>query len=161
MRQAKQKLPARKHALAFSLVEVVIAIGIFSFSIVAIIGLMAASLNSDKGAASDTTLSRITETTVSFIRSQGWSIVHTNTAYAEGETNSDLFFDSSGQLAMTSAGVPQSSGQPDSVYSCTVTRKAATSTNLDYINLEFRWPVAAPINRQETRMVNASIANTY
>jgi len=157
----KQKLPARKSALAFSLIEIVIAIGVFSFAIVAIFGLMAISLNSDKGAASDSTLSRIAETTVSQLRSQGYPSFHTNAAYAASDTNADYFFDSSGQLAVTSAGAPQSSGQADSVYSCTVTRKATASTNLDYINLEFRWPMAAPKSRQETKVVNTSFANYY
>lgn len=160
MRLAKPRLLGRrKLSSGFSLIEIALALGIFAFAIVAILGLLAVSMNSDKGAAVDSTLSQMTGTAISYLRSQGYTAVHTNAAFIATDTTSDFFFDSSGQLAVAVTGAPLTTAQLDSMYGCTVTRKVTTSANMDYLNLEFRWPVSAPTNRQETRTINASIAN--
>lgn len=154
MRLAKPRSPVRRPSqVGLSLIEVTIAFGIFAFAIVAILGLLTTSLHSDQGAANDTTLARIAETTMTRLRSQGFTVVHTNTAYDATDTGTDFYYDF--------AGSPQDQPTADSHYGCVVTRTATASTNLDYLKLEFRWPVFAPTHRQESRMLNASFANEY
>jgi len=151
MPQVKQKLPAHKNALAFSLVEVAIAVGIFAFAIVAVVGLLAVTVNSDKGAATDAVLARLTTTTVSKIRGMGFGAVKTNTSFSPGDQNVDFYYDNQGSPTTLAAG--------NAIFGCEVTRKDTASINLYLLNLKFRWPLAAPSDQQQTRDVTATIAN--
>jgi uncharacterized protein (TIGR02598 family) len=140
---------------------VTLALGIFAFAIVAILGLLSASLNSDRGANSDSALTRMAETTVSQLRSQGFRRIHTNSIYSPPVTAPQYYYDNLGQLALNATGIPATAPLSNSVYSCTITRKASASTNLDYLTLEFRWPLSAPEARRQIRSVHASLANEY
>lgn len=69
---------------AFSLVEVAIALGIVSFALIALLGLMTASLNSGKRAYEDTTIASLTQRVVTEIK--------TNTFANLAGLDRDLYF---------------------------------------------------------------------
>jgi uncharacterized protein (TIGR02598 family) len=82
----------RKSSSGFTLVEVIMALGIFSFAIVAIIGLMGTGLNVSKDSIQDSTFARIYEQVVPIVQSI------TDNATVNVSTN----FTSSGQISKTS-----------------------------------------------------------
>jgi len=160
MRPARRKLPARSQCdRGFSLVETVIAVGIFAFAIVAIFGLLTAALRSNKDAASDTALAQMAETAVNVLRTQPFASFATNTAYSANNTSASYYFDIAGQLARTSSNTPATAPQSDSLYSCSVQRMSTSSTNFYQIRLIFKWPISAASTNQKTSIINASVAN--
>lgn len=140
----------------FTLVEVTIAIGIFAFAIVCVMGLMSVSFNADRNAAHDTVLGRMSQTTTSYLKTRGFNFVHTNSQYLLVEP--DFYYDVLGNLQYDSAGKILTVPTSESVYCCAVIRKNSASTNLDYLSLQFRWPMAASEAKQETRTVTTSLA---
>lgn len=135
---------------AFSLVEVMIALGVISFAVVSIIGLLAVSLNTSRASASDSAMSSMIGTVMNGFRSQPFDNI------AKG----DFYFDADG--------APQAGLNQDSVYKCMVTVTEDSDTigngaagnaqvNLKWVNLEFTWPanVTNPPNRQ---IINAAVA---
>lgn len=169
LRQTKHKCGLLKTAwergseFAFSLVEVVIAIGLVSFALLALVGLLVTGLKSSRESGEDTSLAFCTETTQALLRAEGFAEVSTTTAYAPGDSTPDFFFDSSGNLQADSAGVPLDIQNADSLYGCIVTRSAPlqsqATTNLLVCQLKFTWPLAAPATNRQQRIVPASLAN--
>ena len=148
----------RGNSPAFVLIEIVLALGIFAFAVVAILGLLSVCLSSEKTSSTDTALSFATQTAVTTLRGQGFGAVSTNTAYAG--TSPIFFFDSGGTISLDSTGALASTPQADSIYSCTVKRTVSgNSANLLLLQFKFNWPVAAPAAQQQSRIVNASLAN--
>jgi uncharacterized protein (TIGR02598 family) len=143
---------------AFVLIEIVLALGIFAFAVVAILGLLSVCLSSEKSSSADTALSFATQTAVTTVHNQGFEAVSTNTAYAG--TSPIFYFDAGGAISLDSTGALASTPQTDSIYSCTVTRKVASnSTNLLLLQFKFNWPIVAAPAQQQGRIVNASLAN--
>lgn len=169
MQPEQQKSRASRNQMAgFSLVEVVLAIGVFATAIIAIIGLLPIVMTSDKGAITDTALAQMTTTATTILRNQGFAAVSTNSAY--GDTTPDMYFNIDGNISLNSNGVPNTSPQKDSLYSCTVicispsvTTGTSASTvatkNMVYLQIQFQWPVMAPSGHQSLRIVNTSLAN--
>jgi uncharacterized protein (TIGR02598 family) len=148
---------------AFSLVEVVLAIGLFSFALLALVGLLTVGLKGSRESGDDTILSLCTETTQALVRAEGFSQVLTNALYAPGNTTPDFFFDSGGILLTDSAGAPLRTQNTNALYGCLVTRSVAAlsqaTTNLLVYQLKFVWPLAAPAANRQHRVVPASLAN--
>lgn len=148
---------------AFSLVEVVIAVGLVSFALLALVGLLTVGLKSSRESAEDTILSLCTETTQALVRAEGFSQVSANAAYAPGDTTPDFFFDSGGIVQTDSAGAPLRAQNTNSLYGCLVTRSAPAlsqpTTNLLVYQLKFVWPLAAPAANRQQRVVPAGLAN--
>ena len=155
---------------AFSLVEVVLAIGLFSFALLALVGLLTVGLKGSRESGDDTILSLCTETTQALVRAEGFSRVLTNALYAPGNTTPDFFFDSGGILLTDSAGAPLRTQNTNALYGCLVTRcdpdqfqkdldPAQRTTNLLVYQLKFVWPLAAPAANRQQRVVPASLAN--
>jgi len=106
----------------FSLVEVVIAIGIFAFTVVGIVYLLGASLSSSRDSARDSALATALVSVDSAVRTSGTSLMLTGT---------NIYFDLYGNLlsGSNSTGIYyQASVQP--VNSGSV----AALTNLDFVN---------------------------
>ena len=152
---------------AFTLVEVVLAIGIFAFAIVAVLGLTSVSMKSNQQASADTTLALMTQTGLSQLRSRGFATIN-GTGATAGQTiyfNTgagrvpDYYFDLGGRLATKSDGSADPAPHADSLYSCTVYAVPTSSPSLLMLRLQFRWPLSAPPANQETRTLYASIAN--
>lgn len=150
MRPAKPKSPGPDRRSAFSLVEVTMAIGIFAFAIVAVIGLLAVSMNSDKAAASDSVLALMTQDVTARLRGQPFATLAALPGYADTDLNPDFYYSMEGSLTPVT--------HADAYYSCRVARRATASPNLDCLSLEFRWPKAVPTAQQSSRFVTLSVA---
>ena len=179
MRPVKSKFCVNKRGCrAFSLVEVVIAIGIFAISVLTILGLLSVSLEANRSASSDTQVALMAERTYSMLETLGLPNVSTNKLFASGASPS-LYFDVTGKPLVTSTNTilfgypttPANALTAGAIYSCTVTTNTTPlsfgystgtpppSTNLISIQMQFAWPVAAPAANQTVRVVNATLGN--
>jgi len=147
---------------AFSLVEVVIALGVVSFVLLSMLGLLSTGLQSHRESAEDTNLAFCAETAISLLRSGGFSRAASETAYQETNATPDFYFDAAGQVQVDSDGKPVKFQNPESHYACTVTRATPTldqpTANLLYLRLKFSWPLAAPSTARQQRVVITSLA---
>lgn len=164
MQQVASKYRVHKRELGFSLVEVLVAMGIFSFAIVAVFSLLSISIKSDKSAASDTCLLQMATTAMGIVKSQGFSAVKSTTATPLYDGSAPaMYFDVNGQIMLTSSGRPNTVTPSNSYYSCAIKRKTPSitpaTTNMIYLQLNFKWPVNAPAANQQLRIINTSLAN--
>ncbi len=150
---------------AFSLVEVVIALGLVSFALLSLVGLLLTGLRTSRESGEDTSLAFCTETAQDLLRAAGFSNALNKAAYAPGEATPDFYFDSLGGLQTDTNGVPLTNANSESLYGCTVTRRAPapaplqTTTNFQIYQLKFVWPLAAPAANRQERIVPVSLAN--
>ena len=86
------------HASAFSLVEVVIAIAVFSFCLVTIIYLLGIGLNSSRASGQDSSLTAALQTTDALMRANSTNTLATTTTF-------NYYFDVNGN-AVTNSSVP-------------------------------------------------------
>ncbi len=158
MPPAKLKYRGHEAIRAFSLVEVMLALGIFTFAIMAVFGLLSVSVTSDKSAASDTAIAQMSATALSLIRAQSFYQIKTNTLFSG--TAPAFYFDLNGQIGLNSSGPPDTTTHTNSYYSCTIQRTVSpSSTNLLYLQYTFRWPIFAPATNQQSRVLNTTIGN--
>lgn len=126
----------------FSLVEVVLALGILAFSLVAIIGLMDVGLKASRSAQVDTLESGAARSLVSALR-----------------TN-DLTTFSGTTIWLNYDGTPNASSN-GAVYQCVVSTNAPppgiSSTNMIGLQLAIQYPVSAPPAGRLTRTFHASL----
>jgi uncharacterized protein (TIGR02598 family) len=118
--------------VAFSLVEVTLALGVAAFCLIAVFGLLPAGVQTNRNATSQTAATDIMAAVVADLRSTPKT---TNTSTQFGITfgsNRTLYFDSSGQ-ASTSLGT-------NSRYRFNVTWGG--STGLRYADVKVTWPAA-------------------
>jgi len=148
---------------AFSLVEVVIALGLVSFVLISLVGLLATGLRSSRESGEDTNLAFCAETAQQLLRTEGFSNALNNANYAPGDSTPDFFFDSTGCLQTDASGVPLPTNNPNSLYACTVTRHPPvlfqTTTNFMVYQLKFVWPLGIPSPNRQQRIVPVSLAN--
>lgn len=150
-----------KTSRAFSLIEIVIAVGIFAFSLVAILGLMSVGLRSGRESANDLALGLMTQTVSSILHLQGFSSNLNNAAYASNNTGPNFYFSLDGDLARDSSGKPATAASTNN-YACVVARCSPASfatTNAILFRLVFSWPMQAPADNRQTRVVLTSVAN--
>lgn len=124
-----------RHQQAFSLVEVVIAIGIISFALIAIIGLMASSQISDREATDDTLLPAMVAGVLDELRRQSRKSFPPSPA--------TFYFNLAGTLQTDGNGNPISSPNADSLYRCNVTISdgvAGASDKMKILRMSFFWP---------------------
>jgi uncharacterized protein (TIGR02598 family) len=141
-----------RHQSAFSLVEVVIAIGIISFALLTILSLMVSSLKSDRNATDDTVLPAMADATLAYLR----SYYATNALPTSAVTN-NFYFNSAGTLQTNTSGVPISSNDANSLYLCKVaiTTNGFASTNMKILRLDFYRP---PSNTNSDATLHASLS---
>jgi len=147
----------------FSLIEVVLALGLVSFALLAMTGLLSLGFTSSRESVEDTNLALASETALSVLRSHGFVSVSANADYEPGDAAPDFYFDASGSLAVDANGLPATAPDSETQYACTVTRFAPTldqaTTHLLYLRLEFTWPWAAPAAHRQHRVVMGSLVN--
>ena len=169
MRPAKSKsfVPEAAGRAAFTLVEIALALGIFAFAIVALLGLVVVGTDSTRESATDTALGMMTQTTLVYLRSQVYATTRTRVAsgsYNQTNTTPSFYYDNAGRMALDANGNPATTVQSDSVYYCVVSGRApagasVSTSNLLYLQLQFRSPATVPVSAQPIRIVDASIAN--
>ncbi|XHR30980.1 MAG: type II secretion system protein [Chthoniobacteraceae bacterium] len=157
----------------FSLIEIVLVIGVISFSLVAILGLLSAGLNSSKNALDESLIAAMSRQVISSLRQQYFT---NNTLFTSLETSGStnlktVYFNTSGVLVDGTA-----SGFDRPIYECVVTAVSRTDLLgpapkvsisipclLD-LTLTFNWPMAdgkVVEGKASTYNLHTSIARYY
>ena len=124
---------ALQKAAAFSLVEIVLALGVAGFCLVAVVGLMPVGVQTNRNATSQTAATNIMAAIVADLRTTPAAATTSPQFAITFDTEKTLFFGASGQ-ASTSLG-------PDSRYRLNVTWNSAP-TGLHYAVLKVSWPAS-------------------
>lgn len=130
----------------FTLTEVVLAIGIISFGIVAVIGLLSVSLEASRESSDDTRLAAMTTLVIDRLRSR---------PFADLPPAESITFDIDGNE------VSPAPGSGDAYYDCDVVlipAPGALSTHLKRVEVRFSWPDGVTPAPNE-RTVHATIAH--
>jgi len=153
-----------REAPAFSLIEVVIALGVITFAITAITGLLSVALKSSRASTDETLVASFAGHIMSDLRRRQF-----DAAWNSLQAGSNVFFDASGR-PLNDVGTmlsPETARSQGAVYQCAIstvpdTNKTATTgaENLRLVTLDFTWPVGsvAPPNR---RIIHASLVRSY
>jgi uncharacterized protein (TIGR02598 family) len=130
---------------AFSLIEVVIALGIFAFCIVGIVGLLPIAANSVKSVSQETNANNIAESIAGM-----WAVVPTNninitdtnfplTNFYIGVSNStNNYFNEFGQQTTSNSAALR--------LEYAAANLSAPNVNSFSVNMTFYWPAHAPTN---------------
>ena len=118
-------------AAAFSLIEVVLALGVAAFCLTAVLGLLPVGVQTNRNSSSQTAASNIIATVVSDLRTTPAAATTSPEFAITFEAEKTLFFDASGQAS--------SSLSTDSRYRLNVTWNSAP-TGLHYAVLKATWP---------------------
>lgn len=149
-------LPIGKKKNAFSLVEVLLAIGLVSFAAIAILSLFSVGLRSSRESSEDTVIALMTRQVHAWSRTQDFTQM--TDSPSSGATT--FFFSSEGIMERTSDGASASGETSDSLYACMVfVRPSGVSTNLLHLQYRFEWPLSAPQETRQQRTIVASLAN--
>jgi uncharacterized protein (TIGR02598 family) len=117
---------------SFSLVEVVLALGIFSFCVLTLLALMTTGMTSGHQSNDDTTLASVTTRMVNFVRDSP-----ANSAFVAAGFTSNF----------TVEGQPPQAGGLPAYYTCKVSSKVnPTEPGLTNVTLVFSWPASSPKN---------------
>jgi len=119
---------------AFSLVELVLALGVAAFCLFAVFGLMPVGMQTNRNASSQTAATNIIAGIVADLRATPAAATSSPQFAVTFGTDKTLYFDASGQ-ASTSLGT-------DSRYRLNITWNSAP-TGLHYAALKVTWPAAA------------------
>ncbi|CAN5531467.1 hypothetical protein BH09VER1_BH09VER1_23160 [soil metagenome] len=126
----------------FSLVEVALALGIVSFALLAIVGLLGVGLSSGKSAQVDTMQTAAARSLLAAIR--------TNSPSAVSGATSWLNYDGSTNASASGA-----------YFQCTITTNApppgVLAANMVGLRLEFQYPLSAAVANRKTNVFHASI----
>jgi uncharacterized protein (TIGR02598 family) len=144
----------------FTLVEVVMALAIFSFAIIALFGLMSAGLRNSRESGADLALGLMTQTAISTLNAEGFTAAKQNASYGDA-TTPDFFFDSDGKLIVNTAGEPVKTQPADGLYACTILRSVPSNlntTNTILLRLEFAWPLSAPVTNRQKKAILTSLS---
>jgi uncharacterized protein (TIGR02598 family) len=163
---------ASHHRHGFSLVEIVLAIGVAVFALVAVLGLLNSATVTDSNAGRDTTLAAMSDYVLSDLRSVPfdalWAADPTTVTKPAPTTNSPA----NSTYYFTNEGAPMTATDAatsfDVGYLCTVQKTPDSQTqsagNGNYnqlkLQLQFNWPVNAgkAAAKPGTRTIYASIA---
>ena len=147
----------------FSLVEMVLALGVVSFVLVSIFGLLSMSMRDQRDSGQKTLLALMTQTVASYLHQEGFAAVNADTTMISTAIAPQFYFDAQGRLATDSTGKPVTTASASNYYSCTVTRRTPTlpvaTANMVYLRLQFQWPVSAAASVQNTQIAFTSLAN--
>lgn len=124
------------------------AMGIFTFAIVSITGLFAVALQSDKGAADETTLAQMVTGTQSLLK-----------VTPKGANIPRLYFDLGGRMLTTTNGTPMTNAVSvtTAYFDAKIQRKPAPISGIETLAIEFTWPLAAPAATRQKRYVQLSL----
>ena len=139
----------------FSLVEVVLALGIFAFCILVILGLMVTGLRSARGVADETIAVNLAESILG-----GWLVqdsravsltipgLITNVPPATVGGRETFYFNGDGVQTMNPA---------EASLLLSYSNRPAPDNRSSLIVFEFRWPANAPTNAAQTRQIVGSV----
>ncbi len=148
----------RRKDKAFSLVEVVLAVGIVAFVLISILGLMSVGIKANRESADDIAVGLIVQHVSTSLRMEGFTKVNANTNYAPANTTPDFYYDATGAGSANGAGTADA----NTLYACTVIRSspaALPASNVLFLKLQISWPLAAPEANRQKRTVQLSLSN--
>lgn len=141
---------------AFSLVEVVLAMGIISFALVAMLGLFSVGLKAGKESGESTLVVSMASQVQGRLRS-GVDVI------TVGQP-ADYYFTSMGKLLVDSANKPVSVLTAEAHYMCQVEARLPTDTefsdsgnHLSIFTLTFRWPAVAADTSTSKEVLHVTI----
>ena len=144
MKRARRALASR----AFSLIEIVLALAVISFALLAVFGLLSISLKADRDSSSDTVMAGMRRTVMGDLRAGTFANLPDLKFY---------YFDSDGLPCNSAsayyeckAALAADKNAPDPAYN--------VSANLKNATLTFTWPVLSG-NRPHTEVFYCDIAN--
>ena len=123
----------------FSLVELVLALGIMAFCLFAVFGLMPVGMQTNRNAASQTAATNIIAAIVADLRTTPAAATTSPQFAITFGTDKTLYFDASGQASISLS--------PDSRYQLNIKWNSAP-TGLHYTDLKVTWP--APVDPTTT-----------
>ncbi|CAN5452969.1 hypothetical protein BH09VER1_BH09VER1_36210 [soil metagenome] len=145
---------------AFSLVEVTIALGVFAFAIISLVGLLSVGLQTERLAHQDTAISNIVSYVLSDLRGSKYATITGDTTNVT-KTNFTRWyqFDADGAFLLSGTTTASPAAQASSFYLCTAQgvqvlspkRMAVTST----IQFPFTTPAVPVANRQKQIFVTS------
>jgi len=118
---------------AFSLVELVLALGIVAFCLFAVFGLMPVGMQTNRNATSQTAATNIIAAIVADLRTTPAAATTSPQFAITFETDKTLYFDASGQASISLS--------PDSRYQLNIKWNSAP-IGLHYADLKVTWPAA-------------------
>jgi uncharacterized protein (TIGR02598 family) len=121
--------------VAFSLVEVTLALGVAAFCLIAVFGLMPVGVQTNRNATSQTAATNIVAAVVADLRATPSANSTSSQFGITFGTNAILYFDSTGQFT--------TSLDANSRYQLNVTWNGSPPTGLQYADLKVTWPAAA------------------
>jgi uncharacterized protein (TIGR02598 family) len=130
-RYSRCETASDSRAAAFSLLEVVLALGVAAFCLTAVLGLLPVGVQTNRNSSSQTAASNIIATVVSDLRTTPAAATTSPEFAITFDAEKTLFFDASGQAS--------SSLITDSRYRLSVTWNSAP-TGLHYAVLKATWP---------------------
>jgi len=144
-----------RSASGFSLVETVIALGIFAFCIVVILGLLGVGLTTARGVTQENTANILAESIYGAWQAQRDKSkpltlpnIATNLDSIQAAANSEMLFDGDGR---------ETSAQQEAALEMAYASKPAGISGAT-LSLTFRWPVGAAATNQRTRSFSQYIS---
>lgn len=133
---------------AFSLVEVTLAMGVAAFCLLAVFGLMPIGVQTNRNATSQTRATNIMAAVIADLRGTPTSSTTSAQFGITFGTCETLYFDSEGQVTLSSHCIQSTTAPPTSRYRLNVTWNVANSTGacspaLPCADLKVTWPAAA------------------
>lgn len=145
------KVP-RRDVAGFSLVEVVMALGLFAFCIVAIVGLLGVGLTSTRSVANESTAISLAQSIygawqVQSARDEPLTVagLFSNLPPLTQASSNSFYFDSSGLQ------VPVAQGAAVEMIYLVSLEEPVPGASAQRLDLTFRWPAAAGTNAAQTR----------
>jgi len=135
---------------AFTLIEVVLALGLVTFGLVAIMGLLPVALNTGQEASVDTAFAAMDEVVSSTLRAR---------TFVQDQTSAAAFFafDKDGRL-LTNTDAPLELSS--AYFTCTATSVVqGATTNALYYRLQFLWPWPGVNVNPSTNLSTISVVN--
>ncbi|XHR29765.1 MAG: Verru_Chthon cassette protein B [Chthoniobacteraceae bacterium] len=143
----------------FSLIEIVLAIGVVSFALIAILGLISAGVNSSRSALNESLMAAMSRQIVSDLRQQQFASNSLFTSVNSGtSTLQTAYFDANGVRLLSSDGLHDVTAaeakQQQAIFQCDVTASSDTDRMgpvaatvsvpcLVNVMLTFQWPLGA------------------
>lgn len=146
----------------FSLVEVVMALGVISFAMVGILGLLSVGFNAAKKANTETRTAGMSSQLIAALRNStlsAYSVATLKTA------SISAFFDDRGQLQMatTGSGTLMAVSNSSSLVQCQIQTKSVSSGlapdgQYGVMTMTFSWPLKAAMPNRTQEVIYATIS---
>ncbi len=142
----------------FTLVEVVIALGIFAFAIIALVGLLSTGLQTEKAARRDTAMGNIVSYVLSDLHGSKYSTVTGDTLAA---TKTSFFrwyeFDEDGVFLLSGTNGPAPAPSTNAMYLCTAAGQQVSSPMRMQVTGTIEFPLQAVSANREKQIFATSL----